>query len=134
MDYFRFLLPVLPLGLLVFSTPARAQCRVCDEVIELNSAYATCFVSVFDGLLAKVAASPSGRAKVDMAICQDGAGDKDRGGLLVMPSIAETVAPQKSVYLLDQGYLLCLRDLVARFDGQFDPTRTFDLYEECKSD
>lgn len=133
MDYSRFLLPVLALGLLAFSTSARAQCRVCDEVIELNPAYATCFVSAFDGLLAEVAVSPSGRTKVDLANCQNGAGDKNRGGLLVMPSIAEGSEPRKSVYLLDHAYLLCLRDLVARFEGQFDPTRTFDLYEECQS-
>ncbi|QJF51848.1 hypothetical protein [Roseobacter ponti] len=123
---------ILIAALVPWPSTALAQCRVCDEVIELNSDYARCFNSAFEEILAEAATSPNGRARVDLASCDDGTGEKDRGGLLVMPSVPGPQKISKSVYLLDETYIICLKELLSRHADELDPTRTFDLYEECR--
>lgn len=109
-----------------------AQCRICDEVIELNAEYAQCFAQKYDAMLSTLATSGTGRIKVDLADCAGGAVDQERSGLLVMPSLTGQPRPPKSVYILDAAYLTCLNDLLVKYDGAFDPQAQFDLFEQCQ--
>lgn len=120
------------LALCVTAQGALAQCRICDEVIELNAEYAQCFAQKYDAMLSTLTTTGTKRIKVDLADCAGGAADQERSGLLVMPSLTGQPRPPKSVYILDAAYLTCLNDLLGKYDGPFDPQAQFDLFEQCQ--
>ena len=113
---------------------AEAQCRVCDEIVELDDRLASCFVRQYEALENAVASSPNGVMKIDLTGCKGGPeGDTERGGLLTMPSLTTPIRRLKSVFILDEAYVKCLRDLIASHEGPIDPTVEFDLFRQCRS-
>lgn len=117
----------------VSASLAIAQCRVCDEVVELDATLAQCFMENYDLFRQQAQTDPKGHTKVDMTDCSDASGDAERGGLLTMPSLRVDRKPLKAVYLLDTQYLDCLRTLIDNHDGPLDPSVQFDLFEQCRS-
>lgn len=121
----------------VAAQAAHAECIVCDEVIELNAARATCFIENHESISKAVSAAPDGRMSVDFDECSVG-GEKlvVRGGVATLPelntSTAMTQPPSKSVYLLDYQSVICLKELISEHEGPLDPVATFDLFEQCK--
>lgn len=116
------------------ATPAAAECFICDEVVELNEEYATCFTENFDTLMDALDTAPAGRQQVNLAGCGADSGTAGRrGGLLEMGTLplATPNTPIKSNYILDRPLALCLRELIAAHDGPFDPSVAFDLVEAC---
>ena len=112
---------------------AAAQCRVCDEVVEMDDRLASCFVRQYAALESAVSSAPNGVMKIDLSGCKGGAGaEGERGGLLTMPSLTTPVRRLKSVFILDQAYVQCLRDLIANHEGPIDPTVEFDLLRQCR--
>lgn len=116
---------------------AHAECMVCDEVIEINSARATCFMENQESIAKAVSAAPDGRMSVDFDACTVG-GEKltVRGGVATLPELngsanAENIL-SKSVYLLDSASVACLTELIREHQGPLDPVATFDLFEQCK--
>ena len=136
MRCFSFFLVTLFLSAI---SAASAECSVCDEVIEIDSARASCFMENHESIAKSVAAAPNGRLAIDLDACALG-GEKlaSRGGISVMPRLKGSTAieeqplkPTKSVYLLDVASVFCLRALIASHTGPLDPLATFDLFEQC---
>lgn len=131
----------------LLATGAMADCVICDEVVVLGPSEADCFLERFDDFAADIAASPRGRATLDLAKCQGGTADGDRSvtTLPVVPSLpsvptgtasegpVDPAQGHKTAYLFDAAYADCLRELLAAHEGPIDPTVTFDLFEECQS-
>lgn len=111
---------------------ATAQCRVCDEIIELDSVLAQCFIQNFEVFRQEAQTDPKGHATIDMTDCSNTTGDTERGGLLTMPSLRVDRKPLKAVYVLDEPYLECLRRLIDSHSGPLDPSVQFDLFEQCR--
>lgn len=120
--------------------PASAACFICDEVVTLNAEQAACFADHFPEVLEAIRAAPDGRAMVNLNSCAEG---KDkitvRAGLGDMPEPPKGLLPDgswklvgKSAYLLDVAGAECLSGLIARHEGPFDPSTTFDLFEMCQ--
>ncbi|MGJ8617156.1 MAG: hypothetical protein ACSHWS_09960 [Sulfitobacter sp.] len=112
---------------------ANAQCRVCDEVVEMDQTLASCFVRQFAAIEKAVASAPSGRMKIDLSGCKGVQTDGERGGLLSMPSLTEPARRLKSVFILDLPYAKCLHDLLTEIEGPIDPTVEFDLFVQCRT-
>lgn len=115
------------------AAPAKAECFVCDDVIELTEEYASCFESGFDELMAALDASNLDRQMVNLAGCSVG-GEQSatRGGLLEMGVLPEVQSGSlKSVYILDRASAICLRDAIDNYDAPFDPSTVFRLAEVC---
>jgi hypothetical protein len=116
---------------------AQAECLVCDDLVEINSARASCFMENHERILAAVSAAPDGRMAVDFETCSVGGEKLDfRGGVATLPDLdlssKEDQPPTKSVYLLDSASVVCLRDLIAKHQGSLDPVAKFDLFEKCR--
>ncbi len=132
------LLPCFALGmalaLLTAPRPAQAACFICDELISLNAAQAECFAANFADLLAELERDSDRRLSVNMNACtRDAYSYATRGGILTMPD-PQGAAPSgggKTVYLLDANGARCLKSLVDGHEGSFNPTTTFDLFEDC---
>lgn len=131
----------LAAAMLVPTGAAMAECPVCDDVIELTSFRAACFIENHETIVQAVAAAPNGRMPIDLDACMVG-GDKleTRGALADMPTLegvlpeaSDRTAPIKSVYLLDLASVECLKDLIEAHSGPFDPVATFDLFGRCQS-
>ncbi|WP_253958295.1 hypothetical protein [Rhizobium sp. WYJ-E13] len=120
------------------SVRADPICYVCDEVVELNTALASCFQQSYDKILATARSSPASRAEVNFSAC--GASDEEKRGIDSMPLLgsgeqkkdgAKQVA-LRSVYILDTASIVCLRRLLDAQGNNLDPRRSFDLQEECQ--
>ena len=117
------------------STNASA-CLVCDEVIELDQPRASCFSASYDRFLSAARNSPSQSAQIDLSECVGASGTENRGLDRIGPSIdgnartMETQPQLRSVYILDEAGIVCLKGLLDDYEGAYDPAR-FDLYESC---
>lgn len=136
MQYFK--LNVIAASLL-FLTPmsVSANCLVCDELIKMDEARATCFLDNYDDISKAVSEAPNKRRAIDLDSCSiDGEVLALRGGIATMPTLKGNASPEgndtKSVYTLDSTGLACLRALVATQERPVDPVATFDLFEMCQ--
>lgn len=117
---------------------AAATCMVCDDLVEFDQPRALCFTSNYESYLDAARKSPTRAAEVDLTACAGGSGDESRGlermrALFPPEKPADNVADQslRSVYILDEAGIICLRRLIESYEGAFDPAR-FDLYEGCR--
>lgn len=125
---------------LMSALPVRADptCYVCDEVVELNTALASCFQQDYDKILAAARSSPALRAEVNFSAC--GASDEEKRGIDRFPLLGDKGQKQggteqaalRSVYILDTASIVCLRRLLEAQGGNLDPKRSFDLQSECQ--
>ena len=120
---------------LLVAAPAGATCFVCDEVVELTDKTAACFEESFDVLMDAIETAPAGRQSVNFGACDGTDEASRREGLLEMGELPLDGQKQiKTVYILDRASALCLRDLIAGYDGPFDPSVAFDLVELCNGE
>jgi hypothetical protein len=117
---------------------AEASCYVCDEVVELDNALATCLLEEFDQHLTRVQQSSDNYSSVDLSHCVGSDGSENRGivampvpGVIYDNATSGTVA-LRTVYIMDEESLLCLRKLVDPLKGKLSPVRQFDLTKECR--
>ena len=117
------------------AVPAGATCFVCDEVVELTKETAACFEQNFDVLIEALETAPAGRQSVNMGACTGADGAARREGLIEMGELPlGDKKIVKMVYILDKASALCLRDLLAEYEGDFDPSQPFDLVELCNGE
>lgn len=131
-----------PLLLLCLSAPGLAECIVCDEIVEINSARAECFMKNHSAIAAAIVGAPNGRAPIDLDSCEvNGEKMSMRGGISDLPTplgvpsqplSAIGPVPQKSVYLLDKALVDCLKSLIEQHPASLDPVARFDLFEQCQ--
>lgn len=131
MHCFRTILATCLLA--VAATGATAQCLLCDEVVEIDQTYADCFRAQYAEYLAKLETSGNGRVQVNLGVCNGTQTEAERSGLTTMPTLDSGIQSRrmKSIYVLDEPYLRCLKNLLDRHPGSFDPSVEFDLYEKC---
>lgn len=117
--------------------PAQAACYVCDEVVELNDELADCLVANFDQHLTRVRQSNEKYSSVDLTGCIGSDGSENRG-IVKMPvpgSTNEATSSESSalrtVYIMDEASLVCLRKLVDPLKGKLSPVKLFDLTKDC---
>ncbi len=113
---------------------AIGSCYICDEVVEVNDVIADCVISEYESIANEVSRSENGRSTIDLAACSASAKDgvKNRA-LSSLPELghAHESSNLKTVYILDEFGLNCLKELIESHRGEFDPTVTFDLFESC---
>lgn len=123
-------------GLIIGLGPHMAtaqECWICDEVVEVTEDYARCYLDNFEVLLNAFDNSGLERQQVNLAGCAGGTADGTRG-LLTMGNLGTSSTPSvKSVYTLDRSSAICLRDLLAAFDGPLSPSAVFRLNEACEN-
>lgn len=122
---------------MLVASGATANCIVCDELIDIDENRANCLLDNFETISAAIENTPNGRKSVDLDACSiDGEQLSERGGLDTLPDLdslqRDSEVDIKSAYLLDQGYLDCLRELIGDEPRPIDPGKTFDLYLLCK--
>lgn len=117
--------------------PTQAACYVCDEVVELNDELAGCLVASFDQHLTRVRQSNEKYSTVDLTDCIGSDGSENRG-IVKMPVPGATIeAPDdestalRTVYIMDEASLVCLRKLIDPLKGKLSPVKLFDLTKEC---
>lgn len=110
---------------------AGAKCRICDEIVVFDPPLASCFVSRFDAYEKDVASAPNGMLEIDLGHCSELHRERERGGLLAMPSLTAPGRRLKSVFMLDAAYVKCLGELLTNLETPIDPTIEFDLYAQC---
>jgi hypothetical protein len=120
--------------MLSLASPVDADdCWICDDVVEVNSNYAECYVSNFDLLMQSFEERGVERHQVNFAGCE---GSEDttstRGGILKMGGLPESSpTSSKTVYTLSRRSAICLKDLIEDFEGELDPKIVFKLNEQC---
>ena len=127
----RFSKVVLAFIALCSPLELHAQCFICDEVVEMNAAGAACFLEKRSEYEAELQSGSDGFVEVNLNECIGTDVSASRGGVEVMPRLAPSDGGvDKTVYTLDQSGLTCLADLVLQ-TNEFDPSRQFDLIEDC---
>jgi hypothetical protein len=114
--------------------PALAdECWICDDVVELNAAYAECYLANYTLLMESFEAKGVERHQVDFAGCDNSAGTSGtRGGLLQMGGLqTPNAVANKSVYTLSRASAICLKTLIVDAEGALDPSVVFRLAEQC---
>ncbi|MEM6385394.1 MAG: hypothetical protein AAF718_04065 [Pseudomonadota bacterium] len=115
---------------LLMAQAAVGQCFMCDEVIELDQAGATCFLADYASYEEALAGGAE-FVEVDISCAQRGT-TGTRGGVEVMPKLGERPI-KRTVFTFDEAYLSCLRGLLDGMSDEIDPTITFDLAAQCQN-
>tara|TARA_B100000378_G_scaffold246000_1_gene217141 strand:+ start:1191 stop:1592 length:402 start_codon:yes stop_codon:yes gene_type:complete len=124
------------LALIPAETSAQS-CFVCDEVVELDSQQANCFVENFDAYLSQVESSEKKRAEISLTSCTGGERKGGRG-IAAFPTLEQKdnssarTFELRTSYILDMDSLKCLGQLLEELRAPIDPTVRFDLVELCK--
>lgn len=115
-------------------TSARAECLVCDNMVEMDDFEATCYLTEFGTIMSELEAAPSGRSAISLTACAEEQRKRARGGLDLMPSPKLATTPDEtrdSTFVLDADGALCLYDLIAKAKRPIDPAMIVDLSKEC---
>ncbi len=127
----------LLLAITVVRGNSETPCYVCDEVVELDDRLAGCLLAEFDDHLMRVRQSSDRYSSVDLSDCAGTDGSENRGIIAMpvpgdLPGAEEAKdAPLRTVYIMDEAGLLCLRKLLDPLKGKLSPVRMFDLTKEC---
>lgn len=109
------------------------DCWICDDVVEVSTVYAECYVANYDLLIESFDKNGIDRQQINFSGCSsDGNTNRSKRGLLTMGSLPkQPETSTKTVYTLSRSSAVCLRDLIEQFDGPFDPSIVFKLNEQC---
>jgi hypothetical protein len=109
------------------------DCWICDDVVEVNTAYAECYVLNYDLLIQSFDEQGIERQQINFSGCStNGDTTGTRGGLLTMGTLPKgTTSLSKSVYTLSRSAAVCLKELIDTSEEQFDPSIVFKLSEQC---
>ncbi len=131
MQYFRFMRAATFAAFAMITVEANAACFECDDVVDLNQSYASCYLNQFDQVVEKIAASTTGFSRVNLGACNGDTTDGNRS-ITSMPLPGTTEREKlKSVYTLDIANAQCLKKQLDGYAGDFEPAVTFELYKLC---
>ncbi|MCW1934514.1 hypothetical protein [Pararhodobacter zhoushanensis] len=120
--------------------PALASdCFVCDDVAELDSNSAACFLNFYDGLQAQLDMAQTPRVEVDLSDCVEGGAGSTSRGVDPFPIFLgggdDTPATVRSLlrsrYIIERRNLGCLADYLRQYEAPIDPSITINLNEVC---
>ena len=120
----------------------QADCFVCDEVVEFDAVRAACYLSEYSAYIDRAKEEASGRVEIDLTDCAGTIADNSRG-LSAFPFFPEqknshdgdapiAIEGLRSVYILEEEALTCLKDYLLGLESPIDPSLTIDLIEDCQ--
>lgn len=130
--------PGLALLLALSMVQPAAACFVCDEVVELDQIRASCFLAEYDTFEQAIRQSRERRTEIDLSACAKDVATGLRGidALPVFPTSRDAAltlkANLRSVYILDEKSVACVKKLLEDRDEPIDPSIRIDLSSACQ--